>query len=121
MLVAILANGASAGCSWSPPALRRNLAAIVANGGYMPASAGRAAALGGSPDSSTYSNSIFVPDPALAPLTDIFALPAWVPFANVFSIGDVLIGIGIAIVIVVSDALEAGAVDTGARHAASPA
>ena len=27
-----------------------------------------------------------------APLTDIFALPAWLPFANVFSIGDVLIG-----------------------------
>ena len=36
------------------------------------------------------------PDPALRPLTDIFALPAWLPFANVFSIGDVLIGIGIA-------------------------
>ena len=40
------------------------------------------------------------PDPALWPLTDIFALPAWLPAANVFSVGDVLIGVGIAMVIV---------------------
>jgi hypothetical protein len=38
-------------------------------------------------------------DPALRPLTDIFALPAWLPFANVFSIGDVLIGLGVVVVI----------------------
>jgi len=38
-------------------------------------------------------------DPAFAPLTDIFALPDWLPFANVFSIGDVLIAIGVAIVV----------------------
>ena len=29
-------------------------------------------------------------------LTDVFAVPAWVPFANVFSVGDVLIAVGIA-------------------------
>ena len=46
-----------------------------------------------------FSNSVVVADPALRPLTDIFALPAWLPFANVFSIGDVLIGVGIAVVI----------------------
>jgi hypothetical protein len=38
-------------------------------------------------------------DPALWPLTDIFALPNWLPAANVFSIGDVLIGVGVAAVI----------------------
>jgi hypothetical protein len=32
-------------------------------------------------------------------LTDIFTLPPWVPFANVFSIGDVLIGLGVVVVI----------------------
>jgi len=32
-------------------------------------------------------------------LTDIFALPRWMPLANIFSIGDVLIGIGVAIAI----------------------
>ena len=41
-------------------------------------------------------------DPMLAPLTDIFALPTWLPFANVFSIGDVLIGIGVVWAIVVA-------------------
>ena len=46
-----------------------------------------------------YSNSSFVPDPALPWLTDIFALPAWLPFSNVFSVGDILIGLGVVIVI----------------------
>jgi hypothetical protein len=32
-------------------------------------------------------------------LTDIFALPPGLPLANVFSIGDVLIGLGIVLVI----------------------
>ena len=41
-----------------------------------------------------FSNSAVLENPALAPLTDIFALPPWLPFANVFSIGDVLIGSG---------------------------
>ena len=71
-----------------------NLAAILANGGYMPASV---AALGGlgkdRPDD--YSNSSIVAHPALGPLTDIFAMPHWLPFANVFSIGDVLIAVGV--------------------------
>ena len=42
------------------------------------------------------------PIPVLAPLTDIFALPSWLPFSNVFSIGDVLIAGGIAVAIVVA-------------------
>jgi hypothetical protein len=46
-------------------------------------------------------NSAVRADPALVPLTDIYALPAWVPLANVFSIGDVLIGLGIVVVIAI--------------------
>jgi hypothetical protein len=76
-----------------------NLAAIVANGGYMPASAEALFALGKTVKSG-YSNSSFVADPQLPWLTDIFALPAWVPATNVFSVGDVLIGVGVVIVIV---------------------
>jgi hypothetical protein len=78
-----------------------NLAAIVANGGFMPASPGALASLGISPGA-IYSNSAVVPNPALWPLTDIFALPRWIPFANVFSVGDVLIGVGVAVTIVVA-------------------
>jgi hypothetical protein len=75
-----------------------NLAAIVANGGAMPASADALATAGMSIGAHT--NSVVVDRPALEPLTDIFALPAWVPLANVFSVGDVLIGLGVAVAIV---------------------
>jgi hypothetical protein len=76
-----------------------NLAAIVANGGYMPASPAALRALGEPSAPAGYSNSREIADPLLVPLTDIFALPAWMPFANIFSIGDVLIGLGVAIAI----------------------
>lgn len=71
-----------------------NLLAIVANGGHMPAAPEALAALGKTIQGG-YSNSVLVDRPLLAPLTDIFALPAGMPFANVFSVGDVLIGIGV--------------------------
>jgi Family of unknown function (DUF5317) len=83
-----------------------NLAAILANGGYMPAGAAAMAALGKT-DPTIYSNSAVVAHPALEPLTDIFALPAWVPFANIFSVGDVLIGLGV--VVIVAAAMRRGA------------
>lgn len=76
-----------------------NLVAILANGGYMPVSADALVALGLDP-ATGYSNSAALDHVALAPLTDIFALPVWVPFANVFSIGDVIIGIGIVIAMI---------------------
>ena len=71
-----------------------NLAAILSNGGSMPASPD-ALALVGHGVNDGYSNSAVVADPALWLLTDIFAIPAPMPFANVLSIGDVLIAIGI--------------------------
>jgi hypothetical protein len=77
-----------------------NLAAILANGGVMPTDSG-AAALAGLETGAGFSNSAVVADPALRPLTDIFAIPAGFPLANVFSIGDVLIAIGIVIAIAV--------------------
>lgn len=76
-----------------------NLVAIVANGGYMPVSPEALVALGRSPTDG-YSNSRLIEGAVLAPLTDIFAMPAWLPLANIFSIGDVLIGVGVAIAIV---------------------
>jgi hypothetical protein len=74
-----------------------NLVAIVANGGAMPASPGALASLG--VGIGEHTNSVLVERPALEPLTDIFALPAWMPMANIFSVGDVLIGLGIAVAI----------------------
>jgi hypothetical protein len=76
-----------------------NVIAIVANRGYMPVSPEAAAAMGRVP-SDGYSNSRLVDGVVLGPLTDLFAMPAWVPMANVFSVGDVLIGVGAAIAVV---------------------
>jgi hypothetical protein len=75
-----------------------NVIAIVANGGRMPADPAALASLGETVGPG-FSNSVVDADPVLRPLTDIFAMPAWMPFANIFSIGDVLIGIGVAIAI----------------------
>jgi len=75
-----------------------NLLAILANGGYMPTSAAALAVAGLEP-AVGYSNSVVLSDPALAPLTDVLAMPAWMPLANVFSLGDVLIGLGVAFVL----------------------
>ena len=80
--------------------LLSNFAAIAANGGYMPVS----------PESARYAgrleryaaeglpvanNSIATGDQArLWLLTDILPIPAGLPFANVYSIGDVLLTLG---------------------------
>lgn len=76
-----------------------NLVAILANGGYMPADPDALATAGLEPGSAA-TNSIVTGDPVLYPLTDIFAVPSFVPFANVFSVGDVIIGAGIVVAVV---------------------
>ena len=99
VLAAILVNRRITGMPVIALGAGSNMSAIIANGGYMPADPGAMASLGQT-ISGAYSNSVIVHDPALRPLTDIFALPGWLPFANVYSIGDVVIGIGVVIVIV---------------------
>jgi len=96
VLAAVLANLRLPGMALVAIGAASNLAAILANGGYMPAS--HAAAVG--PDGTVvYSNTRVIESPALEPLTDIIVLPDWLPFTNIASIGDLLIGAGIAIVI----------------------
>jgi len=97
VVVVVLANVRLPGLPIVLAGAVTNLAAIVANGGSMPASASALAATGQTIDGPT--NSVLVAHPALEPLTDIFALPAWLPLANVFSVGDVLIGLGVAVAI----------------------
>jgi hypothetical protein len=104
VFVAVLRNLAVPGVAVIALGAGCNLAAIVANGGWMPADPAALATIGGL--ESGYTNSIVVAEPALRPLTDLFALPAWLPFANVFSVGDVLIGVGIAATIAL--AMRAG-------------
>jgi len=98
VLVVVLMNLRLPGLLLVAVGAAANLAAIVANGGYMPSDPGALAIAGLTPHDGP-SNGIVVADPALRPLTDVFALPAGLPLANVFSIGDVLIGLGVAVAI----------------------
>jgi hypothetical protein len=76
-----------------------NLVAIAANGGVMPASRAALARAGQSVESESFANSAAVTDAKLAFLGDIFAVPQPLPFANVFSVGDVCIVLGAALVV----------------------
>jgi hypothetical protein len=69
---------------------------IATNGGVMPASAAavRTAGLDTAPEG--FVNSAILDDPNLLFLGDVFAVPDPWPFANVFSVGDVLIAVGAA-------------------------
>ena len=76
-----------------------NLAAIAANGGVMPASGAALASAGIAPDRGAgFVNSAAVAEADLAFLGDVFAIPASWPLSNVFSIGDGMIGLGLAVV-----------------------
>jgi hypothetical protein len=69
-----------------------NLAAIVANGGHMPALPGAHEAAG--IHSRLYNNSIADADPHLAWLVDRWAAPGWIPLGNVYSVGDLVLAVG---------------------------
>ena len=73
-----------------------NFTAIILNNGFMPASPAAVLGLSGLPSLPpvAYTNSSLLPNPTLGFLGDIFYLPRPLPFANIFSIGDVLIGLG---------------------------
>jgi hypothetical protein len=92
LVLATVANGHIPGMRFVAVGMGFNLAAIVANGGHMPALP-EAAAHGGL-SSGIDNNSQTLADPHLAMLVDRWAAPGWLPLANVFSIGDVLLFIG---------------------------
>ncbi len=75
-----------------------NLLAVVANGGYMPVDPATSLAAGHQP-AVGYTNTIELANPYLRPLTDIIVVPPPWPFANAYSIGDLLIVVGIAIAV----------------------
>jgi len=80
-----------------------NLLAISANSGYMPSSPEAWQTLNGvaALPTAQYTNSALAGTATVFPyLGDIMVLPRPLPFANVFSIGDVLIGLGAALFLV---------------------
>jgi hypothetical protein len=71
-----------------------NLAAILANGGHMPALPSALRAAGMHFATGHNRNSAVLASPHLSWFVDRWAAPTWVPYANVFSVGDVLIMAG---------------------------
>jgi MFS family permease len=71
-----------------------NLLAIAANQGIMPASPDALAAAGLIDAPHWFTNSATLPDPNLAFLGDVFAIPPPFPLHNVFSPGDILVALG---------------------------
>ena len=76
-----------------------NLLAILANGGVMPGSAHALAAAGITPTAGVYANSAVVIGARLPFLGDILAVPASWPMSNAYSVGDLMISVGVAITI----------------------
>ncbi|NSW91694.1 MAG: DUF5317 domain-containing protein [Firmicutes bacterium] len=84
-----------------------NATVIFLNGGHMPASIeslektsiGKQAEI--LRQGSTTNNSQTITEDTLLPwLGDIFYIPSWMPFSNVFSIGDVLIAVGVCVYLI---------------------
>ena len=73
-----------------------NGVAIAANGGVLPASATALERSGFHLEPGEFTNSGVLSDPVLPWLGDVFWIPAASPLANVFSIGDLLIVVGLA-------------------------
>jgi hypothetical protein len=75
-----------------------NTLVIAANGGVMPTSEAAARTLDREP-STTFENSAVLDDPRLLVLGDVIVSPAWLPFRNAYSIGDILLVVGLVLVV----------------------
>jgi hypothetical protein len=76
-----------------------NLLAIAANHGVMPATTAALRRAGREVVTEGFSNSNAVAHARLPFLGDVFAVPKGVPLANVFSVGDVLLVVGIGVIL----------------------
>jgi predicted MFS family arabinose efflux permease len=94
-----------------------NAAAIASNGGKMPLSHTAAAAAGLKPESTSNIGSDVK---HLHFLGDVFALPSQLPLANVFSVGDLLIGFGMMGFIVAVATDNGGASPLSLRRLLAP-
>ena len=88
-----------------------NLAAILANRGTMPV---RLAAMhdAGRIDA-VQANSTAMSDPSMPWLVDRWAAPDWIPLANVFSVGDVIIAVGAVVIVLAGMGVRAPRLSAG--------
>lgn len=97
LIVAAVLNRRILGAQVVALGMALNLAAILSNGGRMPATPQAMDAAG--LDFAVKHNSVAAADPNLPWLVDRFAAPDLVPLTNVFSVGDVVIGLGAMVLV----------------------
>jgi hypothetical protein len=108
--VAIWANRALPGLVIIAAGALLNGVTIALNGGTLPANQHALVTAGLADPTEAFQNSGVVAHPVLAWFGDIMATPAWLPFRNVISIGDLLILLGAGVLIHgVTDTLAARA------------
>ena len=96
----VLSNLHLPGVLWVALGGGLNLLGIALNGGTLPASAAALEVAGiDAARGARFANSGLVAGARLPFLGDIFAIPEWLPLANVFSIGDVVISAGIYVAV----------------------
>jgi hypothetical protein len=99
LALAAVANVRLPGAPVAAAGMLSNLAAVLANGGDMPMT--ESARLGAGLEAhAIVNNSEAIANPSLPWLVDRFAAPGWLLVANVYSVGDVLILVGAALVVV---------------------
>jgi Family of unknown function (DUF5317) len=84
-----------AGVAWIAAGTAMNAVTIALNGGVLPASPRALEQAGWSADDAGFANSTPVDGARLAFLGDNYVTPDWVPFSNVYSLGDVVIVLGV--------------------------
>jgi hypothetical protein len=111
LCVAAVVNARIAGVPIVAAGMVSNIAAVLANGGHMPAlpqalrTAGKTYAV--------HYNSAASAHPNLSWLVDRWAVPGWLPVGNVYSAGDVVIALGVLCLVL--GATRPGSTDRVAR------
>lgn len=109
LLAFIIRNRSNLGITVVGIGILLNSLVIFLNGGHMPTipqnlkntSVGQSADLINQGEA-VHNSAKMTSETLLSWLGDIFYLPSWVPLSNVFSIGDILIAVGICIYIVIN-------------------
>ena len=115
LVVAAALNRRIAGVPVVAAGMLLNLVAILANRGTMPVSyeamhgAGRSVV--------TQANSTAMSNPSLPWLVDRWAAPDWLPLANVYSVGDVVIAVGAFVIVLAAMGVQRPTLARLARRA----
>jgi hypothetical protein len=92
LVLAVALNARIPGVAVVALGMTLNILAISANGGHMPAL--RSALEGAGLHFTVSRNSAVLGHPSLPWLIDRWAVPSWIPWGSVFSVGDVIVAAG---------------------------